>query len=530
MSTFDKLTLGDFIEGHDAKTRLAELLGVGTTDSGSKRHEDWWQMTRCTSKDADGNLRVPNNIVMISLKEDMAQQIAASDFTPKQKFLLSVLRGWVVDIDEMKILCYSQGNTSIVVSSTIPESKAKDNIGMEYDFSGTNMGFYPGCDGVPIRVFLYKGKVYKVTHTSLDITNSRFDPKAPTFGELWEKNGPSNVDLYGEGYENRTSCISYYFLLCHPSLNMSSQYPMDERVLFVKMSKTDISEDEEFNLDFEKINKEKNIFTQNFMDRDGANNWLNLVKLDKYEAPCESVMVILPVTFEGITFEKCIRVAHPIYMWRKKILNDNPNIIHRAMEIRDVCNVKEKYTGIVDISKFSINSFPYLGTGTTKEYPLVTRPIEDLNDFNVTEDKDFRDLRFANAMLCLWLAAPPHKKEEVKKLYDEYFNIRSVVTNHIIEKLSEYLTVFIVNGMPISSQQLSKSYIFEKQPWSKNGKLTKASERIFDIVTRAYIVSKNKKSNNLNNLITKTITFNLKNENGSTLYATYKTITNKYFD
>lgn len=531
----NKLTLGDFITGEDFKTRLSKMLGVGTTNTGYTSHEQWWNASRCQTRDANGNLVIDPSIVIVSLNEGNEFRLNDAEakhyFTRKELYNLRHLKGWVVDVNEMRVVCYSQGYASTVASHIMPTGIVTDNIGTVLDFSKCRE-VYPGIDGVPIRVFLYKGVVYVVSHTSLYLGNSRVEPKAPSFLELYQRDGPSNEDLFGNDWQRKSSCCVYYFLVSHESLMMASQLDPVSQLVYIRCNYMPAYPGYDTVDHFATSEYER--FSYPDLTIEGANMLLG--DGTAWHSNHESVMAILDVDIGvGVFVETHVRVAHPIYLWRKKVLNDDTNIEHRALEIYDMCIPKIPYNGIVDWKSNTYSLFPYNGTPTVAEFKNIENPdadrftiapLEKLNDFNITPENDYRDLRFRNALCSLYIAAPTdNKKKQVRDIYEKFLMMRSNVTAHIIANLQYYISSFYNNNNRISSQNLSKVDVFSKQPWNKNGRPTKAAERIFDIVCRAYEAASKSNTNNT----AKIVEFNIKNEYGSSIYTMYKTINNTYF-
>jgi len=205
--------------------------------------------------------------------------------------------------------------------------------------------------------------------------------------------------------------------------------------------------------------------------------------------------------------------------------------------MRDLSSKKEIYTGNeligfngLDYMYTYKELFPFIATPNMEEFrymhnnmaevvngvaPIfMNHNIDELNDWQLTPTKDFRDYRFSNAIFCLILAAPPYRKADVALYYEEYFKIRQYVFDYIRTNINILLNMFYNSqGQLITFDNI---VLFRDFPWSKN---INPAKRLQNIVTNAHNASKGRVEQTLNN-----VEFYLKGEDGTSLYQMYTNI------
>lgn len=161
--------------------------------------------------------------------KDGNKHLVLIDVDPKVAPDLIHLRGIIVDVDVEVILATSQGYTDTAVSDGLMADGGDialvDTDEKYHLFPAGEYTAYYALDGAVVRLFWYGGKLFVATHRAMWLYDapqrSRWG-SGPTFHEMIELCGVPPVDeLFDTSVMNSDTC--HLFLLCHPSLNVSSR-------------------------------------------------------------------------------------------------------------------------------------------------------------------------------------------------------------------------------------------------------------------------------------------------------------------
>lgn len=584
------ITFGDFA-GYDIKTVISDKLNLGTSSVDRDRlHENFWKIIR-------GGPKIPENLVMLHYKEEALFTIANREqklFSEEQQTNLLKLRGIVIDLKDMKIICGSLGYSPVISAEEIPEGMAVDCYGGVHDLSDSNvLTFHTGHDIFQIRTFLYDYIVYYISNTNFDITNSKYYSEGPTFRELYDTlGGPDEDRLYGkpasefnmtpmnerDKYDLRPkySNINHIFLIVSPWTQTASQSISGEGYIqyFGLLDQGNFGEGIARTSAWRGIlyttgntnprivpifpmtqRGERKVVAVEPINRFQANNFLqngyyDILSPDVNKWLLKSEFVIALTTDVDGNPKKWVRIAHPTRLLREAIIGGNSNLLNRAFQLRDLCNKQEPYTGNetvnfsgLDLAYTYSQLFPFVATpdldgfkimqrdmsqiiaGTPRDLETNNFPgklymrhgLDELNDWQLTSTKDFRDYRFSNAIFLLIMSSPPNRKAEVAGYYEEYFKIRQYVLGYISTNINMLIRMFFNDrGMVVP---VNNVLMFKDFPWSKNGEVFNAAKRLHNIVTNAYNASRGNIQSTLRN-----VELYLKGEKGSSLYQMYTTI------
>ena len=309
---------------------------------------------------------------------------------------------------------------------------------------------YPMFDGTLLRVWKYKDQIHISSHKKIDSINSRWGTSGK-FVELFTK---YTKDIFGEKQEylfdeeNKETVQIHNFLLVDIDLMISSKLHLDTSIkngFVVHINSINCEFSEEVNLKvptlhyseisktvhsvfkvmpFDVSNDEyKSFLTKGFYPEED--------KIDPQISLGEGI-----VLFNG---KSMLKVVSSGYNRRSKIVNNDPNILHRVYDL------------LTD-SKFSQGDDKYL-----ENYPILPYPndeqIETMNvivsdfpeDWNIPSEDDFKkqdtkgfDLRFRNAVMHYAVSLPLYHQKQALKAIKELLTNRYKAINEITNRYEAY--------------------------------------------------------------------------------------------
>ena len=154
-----------------------------------------------------------NRIVLVHYRQDADMK------------LFGRIRGLAINIDERKIVAESFGYTPVATTTDLTVKNngfsLTDDTGEKHRYELKDVVMKIGFEGVVIRVFKAKGKVYFSTHRRLNTEKSKWG-SSDTFMSIYRRLGaPSAETLFpGEALDSRWC---YIFLLVDPMLLIGSR-------------------------------------------------------------------------------------------------------------------------------------------------------------------------------------------------------------------------------------------------------------------------------------------------------------------
>lgn len=129
------------------------------------------------------------------------------------------LKGVVVDVPNKAIVARSSGFMPSILASSLDVAEYDNKIhvrdatnpNVEYEIDPETTVFYPGFEGVLLRIFLHDGKVYYSTETKLN---------SPILLDLYKGLG-GPLDLFDS--TQRYSPTVHLFIVAHPDLQVASK-------------------------------------------------------------------------------------------------------------------------------------------------------------------------------------------------------------------------------------------------------------------------------------------------------------------
>lgn len=131
------------------------------------------------------------------------------------------IRGVVVSVKHRVIVADSYGYTPhTVVPFVTPDAEGfitfVDNDNKSYTIHSSEAVFRYGCEGFMVRTFKWNGIVYKVSHRSFNIDNSRWGDSLP-FGQIYQMmGGPEDDELFDP--QEKFSPYVHFFMCQHPTM------------------------------------------------------------------------------------------------------------------------------------------------------------------------------------------------------------------------------------------------------------------------------------------------------------------------
>lgn len=376
------------------------------------------------------------------------------------------LQGTVVDLPNELIVVRSYGYTPIISADELKPAEYDEKIHLLDGFN-PNIDwvvdpkittFYPGFDGVVMRVFFHSGHVYHSTHRKLDAIKSTWG-NSPTFIEIYNQlGGPTDEVLFD--LDKDYSPYVHIFILAHPSLQIVSKNPIGSGYLIYLESQkmwepenvsypqdridTQLHEFE-VNDQFKSNPKQPNIFQPPQMSLDEVNTYLKYGYYSPQEltiTPSEQQLDLRlypgEFVFAFLQDGGVLKIESTPYRWRWTMRDNNPNQYYQFY--------------IIANGKFIRAEFPEEKEVYNKKFPILTPyDLKSIQDFinedgsilfwpqePMQSDKIERILsdpqeRFYNIFLCYLYSMPPSLQQNVIPIYDYYLEDIQLVTNWLIQ-------------------------------------------------------------------------------------------------
>jgi hypothetical protein len=362
-------------------------------------------------------------------------------------------RGVIVsDVDG--IIVPSFGYTPSIVMDDFDvkvEDELTDKDGNKHklgDFGITRM--FPMFDGTLLRVWKYKDQIHISSHKKIDAINSRWGTSGK-FVELFTK---YTKDIFGEHQENlfdennKEKIQIHNFLLVDIDLMISSKLHLDTSiktgfVLHINSINCELIEEVNLkipNLHYSEIGSNKNtlikvmpfdVTTDEYKSFLTKGFYTDMEKIHSHISMGEGI-----VLFNG---KSMLKVVSNGYNRRSKIVNNDPNILHRVYEL------------ITD-TKFSPEGDTYL-----EQYPVLPCPTDEQikemstimtsfpENWSIPNEDDFKkqdtkgfDLRFRNAVMHYAVSLPLYHQKVTLTAIKELVNNRYKAINEITNNYERF--------------------------------------------------------------------------------------------
>jgi hypothetical protein len=304
-------------------------------------------------------------------------------------------------------------------------------------------------DGTLLRVWKYKDNIYISTHRKIDASNSRWGTSGK-FVDLFKKYIESSFkleDLFGaiSAKSDSEDIQIHNFLLVDADLMICSKLPLDTKVkdgfvLYINSVNCTLPSEV-----FEKIPEVKYteiadttntvIRVQSFKNIEEYNSYLNKGFYPDIDAvhPQISLGEGL-ILFNGKTMLKIVSKG---YNRRAKIVNNDPNILHRVYEI--LTETQMSKDGMDNfLEKYSALPCPTDEQIEALKYSVISKFPEDWktpSDQELTEntDRETREYRLRCAITHYALSLPVCYQKSaltcIKELINDRYTAINIVTN-----------------------------------------------------------------------------------------------------
>lgn len=419
--------------------------------------------------------RHENLILLHYNPETVGEMLKDKDLSEEVKNYILSFRGLVINVALKEIACKSFGySPDVHVDDSLPEKLIDVNGNDQSDFlQALAYRFY---EGVGIRVWHYHGQTYFSTNKKIDCSKSSFG-KSPKFLDIYRNlNGPTENELFSSN--QFSSNIVYFFLLSVKELLVTSKIDVGNGSL-VYLGYTHI--EEHFN------NNEVPFWNQMStplpLTKDQINSTLyNGFLMTNTQPSCDFLKFGEPVVFiktnsVGAIVSTC-KVIPKSYIAKTKILNQNPNLFHRACELNEI-------TLKGDSEFFEL--FPLQIAPTPKQFQGLKDFVDSFELFTTDNDivrnlyvasaneiKDSPDVRFRIALFALLMSAPSYHQIEICDFYDRFQQKKKLLFNFLNNNLS-VLTDIFVNKKP-------NTFLTQIQ-WTKNNTTTPAYRGVERLIT-----------------------------------------------
>ena len=409
------------------------------------------------------------------------------------------LRGTIVDIESGIICSSfgyvpTVISDNIVFDSSNGNVRLEDTDGHIQEFSVHDAKFQCLYDGCLMRVWKHKGRVYHSTHRRLEASNSSWG-NSDYFTALYAKyGGPSDNELFDP--EKPYSSLCHIFFIVDRNLMMSSKLPLGDSDGFLLyfgalpqyyIEGSQGSNDQDLPLatypvdEVEWDTSKSSWYNDgNFVSTEATLGSNPIVAFDqvgegKIQVPCQFDVAmanqILSVGYQptraqetsdprlrtgeavlcryvdSTGAENIIRIHSKAYEWRLKITNNQPNLLYRAYEM-----LSDSYfpKSMADNDPY-YNKYCMVGTPTAEEfsaysekaarYDFMYFPPRDLVSkvsrrlLSDRKNKDSRNMRFANIMLCYGLSVPLARQSEIFNLYNKILTDRQLFSTFMCQNV-----------------------------------------------------------------------------------------------
>lgn len=344
---------------------------------------------------------------------------------------LGSIKGTIIDIDKGIIVSRSFGYTPIIETDEIKVSTYDEKIHLvdatnpNIEYTLENPEFYPGFDGILLRVFKYNGKTYYATNQRL------------TGEEQWGDSTPVKA-IYDElrGPEPSPGWV-YLFVLASSSLQVVSKTPVGDGYLiylgvreipsFEKHSGAKVPQSiKEFIPDPEG----PVIFSPPELNIEEANTFL---KRGFYNFETTSDPRLFPGEFvfayvyEEDELTSIFRIESPAYRWRSRMRDKNPYLLQRFFNLANGKFIRADFNNERDVY---LDRFPLLPPVSTIPDPWIVTE-EKLNEEQTNEILSTVKGRLYNIYLAFVFSLPPSEQEWAWNLYEHYKNALIMIIQQI---------------------------------------------------------------------------------------------------
>jgi hypothetical protein len=410
-----------------------------------------------TSKDF-WSLDSKESVKIIDTNEDQGYNLihynVDSVNSSKPQDFIRRVRGLIVK--DNKVLVESFGYTPTVVVSEMNHNESGDFTLIDTDLQTHNIpknlmdesSVYPLLDGTLLRVWKHNGTIHISTHKKLNASKSHWGSSS-TFTELFKKYTEKYFkpeDLFSiedtcDNLEN-DKVVCHNFLLVDTDLLICSQVELGEKtgfVLYINSVNGSLPEAiEPLNVSayevkyttetFFKMETLKNLEEQNEFIKYG------FCPEEKDESKGEGVVI-----FQN---DRMIKVVSKAYENRSKIVNNDPNIIHRGWTILTESMFPK--SGEDDY----LSKFPILPTPSNDDLKSIIESgdFSLLNSCKIISEENFilknnletRNLRLLNALLHYSKSLPLSHKVSALSCYNSILEHKSEVIKILCNDFDKY--------------------------------------------------------------------------------------------
>lgn len=359
-------------------------------------------------------------------------------------------RGVIVsDVDG--IIVPSFGYTPSIVLDDFDIKTATEHIDKDghkhklEDFGTTKM--FPMFDGTLLRVWKYKDQIHISSHKKIDALNSRWGTSGK-FVELFVK---YTKDIFGEHQEhlfdeeNNEKVQIHNFLLVDVDLMISSKLHLDTNiktgfVAYINSENCILSEEVSLKiptLHYSEIGATENTVIK-VMSFDLHGDEYKSFLTRGFYPEVENIHPQISLG-EGIVLfndKSMIKIVSNGYNRRSKIVNNDPNILHRVYELIDETRFttegEDKY----------LEKYPVLPCPTDDQIKTMTSIVSSFpDDWVLPEEADFKkqdtkgfDLRLRNVVMHYAISLPLYHQKvtltAIKELVNNRYKAINEITNH----------------------------------------------------------------------------------------------------
>jgi hypothetical protein len=406
---------------------------------------------------SSGDLWFSDKIKVIDTHEDQGYKLVhynvdTVNISKPEDFIRRV-RGLIVK--DNKVLVESFGYTPTVVLSELKPNEVGDFTLIDTDLQTHNIpknlmeesSVYPLLDGTLLRVWKHNGVVNISTHKKLNASKSHWGSSS-TFTELflkYTKNYFNLEDLFNDENVESDKVVCHNFLLVDSDLLICSQVNLGEKSGFVLYINS-------VNGSLPEAVTPKNVSvyevkytTDTFFKMESLKNLEDQNKFIKYGFHSDEFKEDFGSSGEGVVIfqnDRMIKVVSQDYAKRSEIVNNDPNIIHRAWTIMTQSMVPKSGEDSY-VSNFSILPTPSndeLQSIIDSKDLSILKSCKTLSEDNfiLKNNVETRNLRLLNSLIHYSMSLPVSHKVSALSCYETILKNKSEVIKMLCNDTDKY--------------------------------------------------------------------------------------------
>lgn len=402
------------------------------------------------------------------------------------------LRGILVDREVDAIIADSFGYTPTAVAvELVPRDgrlSIKDSDGVTHNFDMTDTIIKPVFEGVVLRILWRKSKLYRITHSRIDTSRSRWG-SSKYFVSMYEEAGGPTVEQLFDTSKPFSNTV-YDFLVVHPSLLVGTRQKVKKPyIAFLAQRTMDIKRPADQvapgRANFtttstigwcveESVIHEPKALTLDEANRHLKYGYYNEFTVDDPRQLTGEAVIVYRMR-DGVVSD-IVKVHSPAYDWRVKKRGNNANVVNQFYcllnSVYGDVNTPEAWTAL----KENLILLPLYDEQSLKNLHAQSDGLLMIPSGEVTpEDYGTRDERIHLLWMNYMLSLPPHMQAEALNLLSQFKKDRTDLTIWLqeLEETTKNIEATDVSdrvkGLISSARRLARERIANGDNYSAKG-------------------------------------------------------------